>query len=69
MDNEKVTLTTEQVTFIRTLDAEIARAQAHAESMSAAKQLYVGQILKAVGITDGQFKIDLETGMITPKGA
>jgi hypothetical protein len=64
-----VTLTLEQLRYVRVLDAEIQRAHERAETLYMAKQLYCAQILKAQGITDGQFAVDAEAGLITPKGA
>jgi hypothetical protein len=68
MENEKVKLTAEQVAHVRALEAEITRDQHFIEALNVAKGIYITQILKAAGITDGQFKIDLETGTIAPKG-
>ena len=64
-----VTLTLEQLRYVRALDAEILRSQASAETLYLAKQVYCAQILKGQGITDGQFTVDAEAGVIVPKGS
>jgi len=69
MENqETITLTPEQLSYVRSIEAEVAREQHHIEALNMAKQMFCVQIVKAAGITDGQFKIDSEAGTIT-KGA
>ena len=66
MENqETITLTPEQLCYVRSIEAEIAREQCHIEALNMAKQMFCAQVLKAAGITDGQFKLDSEAGTIT----
>ena len=64
-DPETITLTPEQLSYVRSIEAEVAREQHHIEALNMAKQMFCAQVVRATGVMDGQFKLDSVAGTIT----